>query len=641
MFFLITFSLQNSYSQTTLISKNDIWKYKGDGTNQGTSWRTTTFNDLSWQQGAAELGYGDAPSTVLTSNKITYYFRKSIATTSSFSGYTMKIRRDDGIVVYINGTEVYRNNMPTGTISSSTKASRACRDDGATVLTVTLPSSALIGGSNVICAEVHNNSTSSSDLTFELELIGATTIPTTCATPNVNLFGTTNITYNSANTYWTAIAGAISYNVQYRVRNVGASYSASINTATPNLNITGLQASTNYEFIVQAVCTGGAGSFSPSGWFTTTSGGGGGGTVAIPQFSHIVVVLGENTRANAVYGSSSAPYINSLANSGAKFISSFGLSHPSQPNYIQLFSGSNQGVTDNNVPSSHFTTPNIARELINAGKTFIHYSDGLPSVGYDGASYGNYRRRHNPLANWMGTGSNQVSPTLNQPFTAFPTNFNNLPSVSFVSPDLCNDGHDVCPPYNDRVKQYDAWVESTLNAYKQWCINNNSLLIVTYDEDDGTSANNIATVFYGARVNPGTYVQSINHYSVLRLLEDANALTTHAGSAVNAAPIDYCWTSLASRNGQSNQIESNVNTVFYPNPTSNSLRIQTINSSDVQMTLVIYDVTGKEIKNMELNITQGTSDMEVYSFSSDQTRGVYIIKTIINNKVSFYRVVLI
>lgn len=265
---------------------------------------------------------------------------------------------------------------------------------------------------------------------------------------------------------------------------------------------------------------------------------------SVPAFDHIVVVIGENTNQSSIYGNNTnAPYINTLAADGAKFTKSYGVTHPSQPNYLELFSGDNQGVTDDNTyyTSAKLTTANLAAELIAAGKTFITYSEGLPSVGYDGASSGDYVRKHNPAANWMGAGTNQIPKETNQPFTAFPNDFSKLPSVAFVVPDMCNDGHDNCVSGISRYRQFDNWIKTNLDTYKQWCINNNSLLIVTYDEDNFTNTNLIATVFYGAKVKKGSYTNVINHDNVLRFLEDANGLTTHAGAAANASAIDYCW----------------------------------------------------------------------------------------------------
>jgi acid phosphatase len=309
------------------------------------------------------------------------------------------------------------------------------------------------------------------------------------------------------------------------------------------------------------------------------------------------VVIGENTSAGSVFGSASAPYINALANAGAKFTNSFAITHPSQPNYLQLYSGSNQGITDDSYINVKFTTANLGRELINAGRTYTTYSEGLPSVGYDDASSGLYVRKHNPAANWMGTGTNQIPATTNQPFTAFPADFNNLPAVSFVVPNLCNDGHDVCAPLNNSVLQFDSWVQNNLDAYKQWCINNNSLLIVTYDEDDFSSTNKIATVFYGANVAPASYAQTINHYNVLRTIEDANGLTTHAGSAGTASTIDYCWLAAAAGNKiLSSQASVSKDLFIFPNPANDKIQVMLKNMAAKYSRWEIIDITGTVLK---------------------------------------------
>jgi len=185
-FILLSYILS---SQVTIIPNASVWKYKDDGSNQGTSWRGTTFNDASWSSGAAEFGYGDGDETTLVnacgtvvanptcSNKyITTYFRQtfSVSSVSSYTSFTANLRRDDGIVLYLNGVEVYRNNMPTGLISNTTLASSAASDDGATVQNATIPTSVVVNGTNVIAAEIHQNAGSSSDLTFILSLVGNT-----------------------------------------------------------------------------------------------------------------------------------------------------------------------------------------------------------------------------------------------------------------------------------------------------------------------------------------------------------------------------------------------------------------------------------------------------------------------------------
>ncbi|MEO8568881.1 MAG: alkaline phosphatase family protein, partial [Ginsengibacter sp.] len=171
--------------------------------------------------------------------------------------------------------------------------------------------------------------------------------------------------------------------------------------------------------------------------------------------AHTVILILENRPYNNIVGNSLAPYINGLiANSNtALFTQSFGLTHPSQPNYIMLYSGDNQGVTDNNVPSNlPFTTLNLGATLITKGLSFAGYSEGLPSVGSNVATSGSYVRKHNPWVNWQGTGINNIPSASNRPFSDFPSDFNLLPTLSIVVPDLDHDMHD------GSIATGDTWV---------------------------------------------------------------------------------------------------------------------------------------------------------------------------------------
>ena len=108
----------------------------------------------------------------------------------------------------------------------------------------------------------------------------------------------------------------------------------------------------------------------------------------VPRPDHVVIAIFENKKANSIFGSSQAPYINSLANAGAKFTQSFAIEHPSEPNYLDLFSGSNQGVTDDSCPHT-FGTANEGAQLITAGLSFTGYSEDLPSAGSTVCTSGN------------------------------------------------------------------------------------------------------------------------------------------------------------------------------------------------------------------------------------------------------------
>jgi acid phosphatase len=248
----------------------------------------------------------------------------------------------------------------------------------------------------------------------------------------------------------------------------------------------------------------------------------------LPALSHIVVVIEENHAFSQIIGSSSAPYINSLASSGASMTQSFAITHPSEPNYLALFAGSTEGLSSDSCPHT-YSAANLGSELIAAGDTFTGYSESMPSAGYTGCTSGEYARKHNPWVNFTN-----VPAADNQTFGTFPTNFASLPTVSIVVPNLLDDMHD------GTVAQGDTWLKSHMSAYATWAKSNNSLLVVTWDEDNDASGNHIATIFYGAHVATGTYSEKINHYSVLRTLEALYNLP-FAGSSSSATTISDIW----------------------------------------------------------------------------------------------------
>ena len=259
----------------------------------------------------------------------------------------------------------------------------------------------------------------------------------------------------------------------------------------------------------------------------------------LPRPDHIVLVFEENHAYSQIINSPDAPYTNRLAAQGALFTQSFGLTHPSQPNYLALFSGSTQSITDNSCPHS-FTTPNLGHALLAAGLTFAGYSEDLPSVGSIVCSEGHYARKHNPWVNWQDSAANGLTTTTNLPMTSFPTEYNALPTVSIVVPNQMNDMHSGKD--SEMIRAGDRWLRDRLDAYVQWAQQHNSLLIVTWDEDNGKENNRIATLFIGPMVQAGHYGQRITHYHVLRTIEDLYGLS-HSGASAVAAPILHIWKS--------------------------------------------------------------------------------------------------
>jgi acid phosphatase len=245
---------------------------------------------------------------------------------------------------------------------------------------------------------------------------------------------------------------------------------------------------------------------------------------------HTLIVMLENHNYSQVIGKGSAPFLNELARGGALFTNSRAITHPSQPNYLALFSGSTQGVTGDGCPK-HFTGPNLASELLAAGYTFAGYAESLPGTGSNTCDAGSsYARRHVPWTNFSN-----VPPSLSKPFTAFPAgNFAALPTVSFVIPNLCHDMHDCSTATGN------AWVQAHIGPYANWAMTHRSLLIVDFDENDDAPGNQIPTIFYGGTVKPGQYGQPITHYSVLRTIENLYGLRP-LGQAAHATPITNVW----------------------------------------------------------------------------------------------------
>jgi acid phosphatase len=219
-------------------------------------------------------------------------------------------------------------------------------------------------------------------------------------------------------------------------------------------------------------------------------------------------------------------YLASLARSGASLTDMHAETHPSQPNYVALFSGDTHGVTDDSCPHTS-DAPNLAGELVDAGYTFAGYSEDLPEPGYTGCEHDGYARKHSPWTNFSS-----VPASANQPLDAMPTDYSTLPTVSFVIPNLCHDMHDCS------IGEGDRWLRENIDGYAQWTRTHNSLLIVSFDESDvpDDNDNQISTIAVGQMVGQGTYDERADHYDILRTLEDMYSLPA-LGHSADAAPL--------------------------------------------------------------------------------------------------------
>ncbi|MEM6472512.1 MAG: lamin tail domain-containing protein, partial [Planctomycetota bacterium] len=167
------------FENRTLIDLGQSWRYDDTGRDLETSWRSTSFDDSLWSSGNGELGYGDGDEATVVSfgsdandKHITSYFRKSFnLDRTDANRLSLQVRRDDGVVVYVNGNEVARDNLPAGTIDYETRANGPIGGDAeSTLISFDLDPSLLVEGNNVIAVEIHQSSPTSSDISFDLRL---------------------------------------------------------------------------------------------------------------------------------------------------------------------------------------------------------------------------------------------------------------------------------------------------------------------------------------------------------------------------------------------------------------------------------------------------------------------------------------
>lgn len=244
------------YSSQQFIFAGDVWSFYDDGNqppnNGGKNWTESSFDDSSWSTGNSELGYGDGDETTTVDNGAeTVYFRKSFNVTdpSAYSSINLEAVRDDGIVVYINGNEVWRNNMPTGSINYNTFASSTIGGSSESDWIQSSVSNTLVAGTNVVAVEVHQRSATSSDISFNFRL-------TASSTPNKNTtvrgpylqMGTSN----SVVVRWrTETATDTKVNYGTALGSLGNSVSDPTLTTEHEIQITGLTPNTKYYYEIE------------------------------------------------------------------------------------------------------------------------------------------------------------------------------------------------------------------------------------------------------------------------------------------------------------------------------------------------------------------------------------------------------
>jgi acid phosphatase len=267
---------------------------------------------------------------------------------------------------------------------------------------------------------------------------------------------------------------------------------------------------------------------------------------------HVVIVLEENHSYSSVIGSSSMPYLNSLAAQYGLATQYYANTHPSIGNYFMLTAG--QLVTNNDALNSTINVDNIVRHLLTAGKTWKSYAESLPFVGYTGGDVYPYVRHHNPLSYFSDVANSSVQKLNLVPFFHFSSDLANnaLPNYSFVVPNINHDAHD-CPTgptgctTAQRLATADAWLKNHIapllsnTAFRQ-----DGILIIVFDEsfstDTAHGGGHVAAVVIGPKVKAGFKSTAFyQHQNILRTVLDALGVRTYPGSAAGAVDMTGFW----------------------------------------------------------------------------------------------------
>jgi hypothetical protein len=257
--------------------------------------------------------------------------------------------------------------------------------------------------------------------------------------------------------------------------------------------------------------------------------------VPIPDFEHVILVVLENKESGRVLDSRNAPTLSLYGRRYARITQSYGVTHPSLPNYLALVSGSTWGITTNCVACS-VNARSLADTIEASGRSWKTYAEGLPRPGFLGVSSGRYAKKHNPFAYFRPIAANPERAQRLVPLRELATDLaaNDLPDFALVVPDLCHSMHD-CP-----VSVGDRWLRRTVGPLLGLP---HTAIFITFDEG-GTSVRgggHIATLAVGTAVRAGVRFRPVtNHYGLLRTIEQAWGLP-RLGRSATTRPITGIW----------------------------------------------------------------------------------------------------
>jgi acid phosphatase len=344
----------------------------------------------------------------------------------------------------------------------------------------------------------------------------------------------------------------------------------------------------------------------------------------VPRMDHVIVVIMENKPYDLVRG---APYTASLIAGASSFANSYSYQHQSQSDYYALWSAVGRGVTESICPAvgSPYTTENLGHACESHGLSWRSYAEGLPAPGDTVCDSGLYTRRHCPWVDWSNLDS------LNErPFTDLANDIEagTLPRMAFVTPDLCDDTHNDCGA--DTILAGDTWLASNLPAMIS-AAGPRGLVILTWDEDDGSDGNHILTVFASPLAKAGFVSRRyINHFVVTRTICDALGLPPFAEAAA-VPPITDAWLGQAAAGPRPGAPPSSAISLGLPGPNpfrnsvSATLRLPYAEPVDA----AIFDLAGRRVKSLVQTTLSGLIRLQWNGTRDDgrgATAGIYVLR---------------
>jgi len=277
---------------------------------------------------------------------------------------------------------------------------------------------------------------------------------------------------------------------------------------------------------------------------------------ARPRLDHVFVVVMENHAYDEIIGNPAAPFINRLASTYGLATNYEAVSHPSLPNYLALIGGSTFGITDDAGPDVHMLgAPNIVDRIEGSGRTWKAYMESMPSNCVP-ANVGEYAVRHDPFVYFTDIRNDPARCQRVVPYTQLSDDLRSAsttPNFVWITPNVCNDMHDCSITTGDR------WLADNLPTILNSAAfrRHRSLLVLTWDEDDGSQHNQVATLVIDKHEPDGFQSATpYTHYSLARTIEDLWHLAPLTANDATATPLSAFYTPPFSPHAHTNRAAS-------------------------------------------------------------------------------------